>query len=108
MPMRPISMSTAIFILIAIIITNSQQIAIKILAPGPARATHIIPFLPLRRALKLIGTGLAHPNINPDDESNKTKGIAMVPIGSMCFVGSRVTLPIILAVWSPSLLATHP
>ena len=49
---------------------NSQHIAMNIFAPGPAKATHIIPFFPLRSALKLIGTGLAQPNINPDEESN--------------------------------------
>ena len=97
-PTRPISINTKRFILIATIIIKSQQIAINILAPGPAKATQIMPFFPERSALKLIGTGLAHPKINPDEESNKTKGIAMVPIGSMCLVGSKVTLPIILAV----------
>ena len=80
------------------IINSSQPIAITKLAPGPANATQIIPDFPDLSALKLIGTGLAHPKIKPEDESRRTSGIAMVPIGSMCLVGSRVTRPIILAV----------
>ena len=96
MPTLPISMSTVIFILIAIIITNNQQMAITIFAPGPAKATHIMPFFPLRSALKFIGTGLAQPNINPDEESNKTKGIVMVPIGSVSY--THLTLPTIYSV----------
>ncbi len=52
------------------IIINSQHTAINKFAPGPAKATQIIPDFPERNALKLIGTGLAHPKINPDEDIN--------------------------------------
>ena len=57
-----------------------------------------MPDLGDRRALKLIGTGLAQPKINPVDIINNAAGTKIVPTGSMCLTGLRVTLPIILAV----------
>ena len=87
-----------IFILIERKATKSQPIAIIKLAPGPARATQIMPDLGDLRALKLIGTGLAQPKINPVDIINNAAGTRMVPTGSICLTGLRVTQPIILAV----------
>src|SRR3972149_8433866 len=70
------------------------------LESGPATDTSVMErdlFLKFRG---FIGTGLAQPN-SPEKKS------IMVPIGSRCRKGLRVTLPSIFAVGSPSLLATH-
>ena len=97
-PAPAIFSKIGIFILIARKATKSQPIAIIKFAPGPASATQIMPDLGDRRALKLIGTGLAQPKINPVDIINNAAGTRIVPTGSMCLTGLRVTLPIILAV----------
>lgn len=65
---------------------------------GPAKATSASPFLPDFKALKLTGTGFAQPKMIPPGKIAQSKGKTIEPNGSMCLIGFRVNLPIILAV----------
>ncbi len=79
------------------------------LAAGPEKATFACPYLVSLNLLGLTGTGLAHPKIIPPpiifDVIIKNKGTIIEPIGSMCFIGFNVNLPIFSAVSSPCLRA---
>lgn len=89
-----------------ILMRNSQKSAWRKLDTGPAAETQILSVLGLRRCEKFTGTGLAHPKImppNPDSalNTNITPGTKIVPTGSMCLIGFKVTLPNTQAVLSP-------
>ena len=81
-------------------------IAKPIFIAGPAAATSTIPIRGLRSARKLIGTGLAYPNKNGDRARSKSPGRRIVPNGSMCRNGLRLTRPSCDAVSSPRKRAT--
>jgi hypothetical protein len=46
----------------------------------------------LRGAPKLIGAGFAKPNKNGERRNSSTAGSKIVPIGSMCLSGLKLTL----------------
>ncbi len=76
---------------------------------GPAAAEIAISLLGSLKFIGLIGTGFAYPKTNcPPVKTNNIKGIIIVPIRSICAIGLSVSLPINLAVGSPSLFATKP
>ena len=81
--------------------------AITRLLPGPAAATQIMSRRGLRRRPKSIGTGFAYPNRNGARMSSSNAGRTMVPKGSMCRAGLKVSLPARRAVSSPSFHATQ-
>jgi hypothetical protein len=64
---------------------------------GPASAEIAKSFFGFLKFLGFIGTGFAQPNLKNTIQS--------APIGSRCFIGFIVSLPINFAVSSPSLLA---
>ena len=80
------------------LITSPATSASTIFERGPANATRASPFLPDFRALKLTGTGFAHPKMMPVCEMAQSKGKMIDPSGSICFMGFKVSLPMILAV----------
>ncbi len=65
---------------------------------GPAKATSASPFFPDFKALKLTGTGFAQPRMIPPGNMAQSKGNIIEPNGSICLIGFKVSLPIILAV----------
>jgi hypothetical protein len=76
---------------------------------GPAAETRAESLRGFLRLLKATGTGLAEPNIKlPFERINSIIGTRTVPIGSICAIGFKVSLPIIFAVGSPSLYAVYP
>ena len=80
------------------LITSPATKANTILDKGPAKATNASPFLPDFKALKLTGTGFAHPNMIPPGKMAQSRGNIIEPNGSICLIGFKVSLPIILAV----------
>jgi len=82
--------------------------AIRILARGPAAPTNIISCFGFFNPEKLTGTGFAQPKRNGDPEIIRKTGKIIVPMGSICARGFRVSLPAYLAVGSPRLYAIHP
>ena len=83
-------------------------IAIKTLVRGPAKETSAMSFLPSLKLKGSTGTGFAAPIIMGEPEIKRIRGRAMLIIGSICFLGSRVSLPARRAVGSPSRSATNP
>ena len=76
---------------------------------GPAAATQIESRRGLRSARKLTGTGLAYPKRKaPEVAKYSISGIRIVPIGSMCLNGLKLTRPRRHAVSSPNNRATYP
>jgi len=82
--------------------------AIKIFVSGPESETRARSFRPSLKLNGSTGTGFAAPKITGDPETIKISGRRMLINGSMCFLGSSVSLPASLAVGSPSLSATNP
>ncbi len=86
-------------------ITKPKTKAKLKLAKGPAKATFAGPYFLSRNRRKSTGTGLAQPKTIPGPEkmlNNKRKpGIKIEPIGSKCFKGFRLSLPLSFAVESP-------
>jgi hypothetical protein len=72
---------------------NTDPKAIKIFERIPADDTKISPLRRSGMLLMLTGTGFAQPN--------PTRKSMRVPIGSMCRMGLRLSLPIHFAVGSP-------
>ncbi len=62
---------------------------------GPAKETIAVPISLFLKLYSFIGTGLLHPNLKRIMES--------APMGSICLIGLRVSLPYAFAVGSPSL-----
>src|SRR3989304_9383555 len=87
---------------------NAHIRAISRLANGPATATNAISRLGCLRFSQVTGTGFAQPNINPVPIASIRPGRRMVPTGSMCVAGWRVSLPSIRAVLPPRRKAIHP
>lgn len=75
---------------------------------GPASETIATSFLPSFKLKGSIGTGFAAPKITGDPESIRSRGSAILIMGSICFWGFKVRRPKSLAVGSPSLSATYP
>ena len=71
----------------------AQIMAWKKLEPGPANATQIESILGFLSRPKLTGTGLAYPTKNGDPVRISAKGIRMVPTGSICLAGFKLTRP---------------
>jgi len=89
--------------------TIVAKIAKIILVRGPESATSAISFLPSFKLNGSIGTGFAAPKTKaPLVEMYITRGKRMVIIGSMCFLGFKVSRPASLAVGSPKRSATYP
>lgn len=84
------------------------KIAIRTFARGPERETSAKSFLPSLKLKGSTGTGLAAPIIIGEPDMRRIRGRAMLIIGSICFLGSRVSLPARRAVGSPNLSATYP
>lgn len=81
----------------------------SILVIGPAAAEMAISLLGFLKFIGFMGTGFAYPKTNwPLVNIISIRGISIVPIGSIWARGFNVSLPIILAVGSPNLLATKP
>lgn len=80
--------------------------AIATLVSGPAKETKAKSFLPSRKLKGSTGTGLAPPIIIGEPEIRRRRGKAILIIGSICFLGSRVSRPIRRAVGSPKRSAT--
>lgn len=91
-----------------ILISAAAKIAIRILVAGPAKETKAISFLPSRKLKGSTGTGFAAPKTTGEPEIIKSRGRAMLIIGSMWLFGLRVSLPIMRAVGSPRRSATYP
>lgn len=89
-------------------IRTLAMMAIRIFVAGPASATSAMSFLPSCRLNSSTGTGFAAPKITGEPERIKSAGKIILIIGSMCFLGSSVSLPASRAVGSPSLSATYP
>lgn len=83
------------------------KIAISMFVKGPASETRAISFLPSRRLKGSTGTGFAPP-IMIDPERKRIRGRNTLKIGSICFRGSNVILPMSRAVGSPRRSATSP
>ena len=84
------------------------RIAKIIFVKGPDSETSAISFLPSRRLNGSTGTGFAAPIIIGEPEIRRIKGKAILIMGSICFLGSRVSLPARRAVGSPKRSATKP
>lgn len=91
-----------------ILMITLARIANKMLVKGPARETKAMSFLPSLRLKGSTGTGFAAPIIMGEPEIRSIRGRAILIRGSICFLGFRVSLPMSLAVGSPSLSATYP
>ena len=84
------------------------------LANTPAAETNSSPFLKLEKFKGLTGTGLAQakkgPMLPPERSGGKMKsrGTRIVPIGSICGKGLRVSRPALSAVLSQNFKATSP
>ena len=79
---------------------NAAKItARRIFEKGPASAESAISLLGFLKFLVFIGTGFAQPK--------PAKSIHKNPIGSRCFIGFIVSLPMYFAVLSPSLYAAY-
>lgn len=85
------------------LISKAPIAAIKKFVAGPARDTIAISFLPSLKLNPSTGTGFAAPKITGEPDSIKIKGKAILIIGSIWGLGSRVNLPKSFAVGSPSL-----
>jgi len=72
-------------------------------ARGPAKPTFIMSLLGSLNPMKLIGTGFAQPITTGEFIMISMTGSNIVPKGSICETGFRVSLPENLAVGSPSL-----
>jgi hypothetical protein len=92
---------------ITILINKILKIARSMFVIGPAAAEIAMPLLGSLKFIGLIGTGFAYPKTGCPKRSNNA-GIIIVPSRSICAIGLRVSLPINLAVGSPSLFATKP
>src|SRR5262249_49344247 len=88
--------------------SSAAKMASAMFMAGPATATQTMPLRGFRSARKLTGTGLAYPNRNGEPSSSRTPGSKIVPVGSMCFKGLRLTRPSLHAVSSPRKRATKP
>ncbi len=75
---------------------------------GPARETIARSFRPSFKLKGSTGTGFAAPKITGELLNIKISGRNILIIGSICFWGFKVSLPISRAVGSPSLSATKP
>jgi hypothetical protein len=84
------------------------MIAIKRLVKGPAAATIAGPKRLSRKLKGLYGTGFAQPNNKFVFIKTKSKGKKIVPTGSICAKGFKVSLPARRAVGSPRRSATQP
>src|ERR1700722_18657708 len=87
--------------------TAHHSAAMRMLAAGPASATHIIARRGWRSTLVAVGTGFAHPNTGPPTASIRP-GTRTVPMGSMWRRGFKLKRPSNSAVRSPKYLAIHP
>jgi hypothetical protein len=88
---------------------NWLRIARRIFVIGPAAAEIAISLLGSLKFMGFMGTGFAYPKTNwPFEKINSITGMIIVPIKSICTMGLSVSLPINLAVGSPSLFATNP
>lgn len=87
---------------------SAAKTAIKIFVRGPARETMATSFLPSLRLNWSTGTGLAAPKITGEPDKSRRRGSKMLIKGSIWFFGFKVSLPISLAVGSPSRSATSP
>jgi len=74
------------------------------LAPGPAIETLNSPHLWSRKLYGFTGTGFAQPKIGPwpPVKKRRSNGRIIVPKGSMCFEGLKLSLPAYFAVGSPN------
>ena len=72
------------------------------LAPGPAIATFNSPHLWSRKLYGFTGTGFAQPITKGLLMITKSKGKTIVPKGSICFEGFKLSLPAYFAVGSPN------
>jgi hypothetical protein len=84
------------------------RIAKITLDKGPAKETKAKSFLPSLRLKTSTGTGLAAPIIIGEPVIRRRRGRAILIMGSICFWGFRVNLPISRAVGSPKRSATYP
>jgi len=82
--------------------------AIKTFVKGPDIATKARSFLPSLRLKGSTGTGFAAPITTGEPPKSRKRGRRMLIKGSMWGMGFRVSLPMSLAVGSPSLSATKP
>lgn len=77
-------------------------IAKRILVSGPARETSAMSLRPSFRLKGSIGTGLAPPRTMYGGVRYRISGRIILMNGSICFMGFSVSLPMSLAVGSPS------
>ena len=88
---------------------SALMIAREILLIGPAAADMAMSFFGLLKFEGFMGTGFAYPKTNcPFDRIRSIAGMIIVPTISICASGFSVSLPMSLAVGSPSLFATKP
>ena len=83
------------------------MVASAIFIAGPPAATQAMSRRELRKAANFTGTGLAYPKTNGDRASKRNPGSRIVPTGSMCLKGLRLTRPNWDAVSSPRNRATN-